>query len=471
MIHLGLRLTRQGHLACDTAAEMPSLDEAVAARLSTAFARDGGYGLLRLGAGEIGQALPPVFVWWRDFAIRYVTALCHAADSESQRTAPAATPEVPGPTEADLATLVLTAPLMPGAEYLTPEVLHALWAAMAASLAVALVEAGTDLQAFLKGMNPAWNLVDFIPGPPRSLFKIPPDERRRNLRRLFARFPLIVKQALTPFDDRPTEPSPLPQDDVDIPPEQVEHCEWIFDQAEQRAASLEQKAQWTFGLIAFLAPLLAGSLVFLLKEPMNAASYRYTAISIICGASVLLLLGFICALRAVSVRRRDTLYLGSALDMSTGQFREYKKAFRARGLLYCASMNHAMNDHIANFVKSAHIFSAIAVVLLVIAAIPVSMGISGRKPMLVDAKIVSPVAVTSKELRDLGNQVASLHSELALLRAGNDQIQRAQWYRVLDARMTKVEAEILDLAKVVASREARTPAPGKAQGGRRPEPR
>jgi hypothetical protein len=159
MIHLGLRLTPQGRLVCDTAANMPGMDDAVAARLGTAFARGGGYGLLRLGAGEVGQALPPVFLWWRDFAARYVTALCHAGDSEGQHTAPAAVPEVSAPTEADLAALVLTAPLMPGAEYLTAQVLRALWAAMSAALSAALIEARTGLQAFLKGMNPAWNLV------------------------------------------------------------------------------------------------------------------------------------------------------------------------------------------------------------------------------------------------------------------------------------------------------------------------
>jgi hypothetical protein len=159
MIHLGLRLTPQGHLVCDTAAEMPGLDDAVAARLGTTFARGGGYGLLRLGAGEVGRALPPVFGWWRDFATRYVTALCHAADPVGQQTMPAAAPEVPAPAEADLAALALTAPLMPGAEYLTAEVLRALWAAMQAALSAALGEAGTDLQTFLKGMNPAWNLV------------------------------------------------------------------------------------------------------------------------------------------------------------------------------------------------------------------------------------------------------------------------------------------------------------------------
>lgn len=159
MIPLGLRLTPQGRLVCDTAANMPGLDDAVAARLDTAFARGSGHGLLRLGAGEVGHALPPVFLWWRDFAARYVTALCHAADPEGQRAAPTAVPEVPAPAEAELAALVLTAPLMPGAEYLTAEVLRALWAAMAAALSGALITAGTGLQAFLKGMHPAWNRV------------------------------------------------------------------------------------------------------------------------------------------------------------------------------------------------------------------------------------------------------------------------------------------------------------------------
>ena len=31
-----------------------------------------GIGLVWLGAAEVGQALPPLFVWWRDFAALYV---------------------------------------------------------------------------------------------------------------------------------------------------------------------------------------------------------------------------------------------------------------------------------------------------------------------------------------------------------------------------------------------------------------
>src|SRR5208282_5364935 len=160
MSRLGLRLSPHGHLVCDAAEDAPSMDDIVAERLGTAFARGSGTGLLQLGAGEVGQILPPVFLWWRNFATRYVTSLClHAAGTEGERAASAVVPAVPPPTEAELATLVLTAPMMPGAEYLTSSVLRDLWADMATATTVSVAAAGTDLQAFLKALNPAWNLV------------------------------------------------------------------------------------------------------------------------------------------------------------------------------------------------------------------------------------------------------------------------------------------------------------------------
>jgi superfamily II DNA or RNA helicase len=157
---LGLRLTPQGHLVCEAADGAPDMDEAAAARLGEAFARGSGQGLLRLGAGEVGQVLPPVFVWWRGFAMRYVAALCrHGAGTEMQAAASAVVPEVPAPSEGELVSLVLTAPMMAGAEYLTPDVLRALWAELGQAVAACIATAGTSLQTFLKGLNPAWNLV------------------------------------------------------------------------------------------------------------------------------------------------------------------------------------------------------------------------------------------------------------------------------------------------------------------------
>ena len=143
-----LRLTPHGHLVLEDSSDAPALPEGVASRLADAFSRGSGHGLLRLGAGEVGQALPPLFLWWRGFATRYVGELCLQSS-----------PELAPPTEAELASLVLTAPMMVGAEYLTPDVLRILWGEIAASLAASLAASKTDLQSFLKGLNPAWNLV------------------------------------------------------------------------------------------------------------------------------------------------------------------------------------------------------------------------------------------------------------------------------------------------------------------------
>jgi superfamily II DNA or RNA helicase len=154
--HLGLRLTPHGRLLAEAAEGAPALDGGVAAGLADAFARGSGYGLFQLGAGAAGQTLPPAFLWWRAFAARYVAALCLNAPAAGNG---AALPDVPPPDAGECASLVLTAPMMPGAEYLTSEVLLALWDEIASACATGLAAAQTDLQSFLKALNPAWNLV------------------------------------------------------------------------------------------------------------------------------------------------------------------------------------------------------------------------------------------------------------------------------------------------------------------------
>ncbi len=157
LFRIGLRLTPRGHLVTEDATDAPEMDAKTAARLVTAFVQGSGHGLLRLGAGEVGQSLPPLFAWWRLFAGRYVASLCAlSSGQDGEATAPVV---VPVPTEGDLASLVLTAPMMPGSEYLGPDVLLALWTEMGAALALSLSATGTDVQGFLKSQNPAWNLV------------------------------------------------------------------------------------------------------------------------------------------------------------------------------------------------------------------------------------------------------------------------------------------------------------------------
>ena len=59
----------------------------MAGRLSEAFARGSGHGLMRLGAGEVGEGLPPALARWRDFAARYVGGLCLHASGDGDRPA------------------------------------------------------------------------------------------------------------------------------------------------------------------------------------------------------------------------------------------------------------------------------------------------------------------------------------------------------------------------------------------------
>jgi superfamily II DNA or RNA helicase len=160
MPRIQLRLTPRGHLLLEDTDDAPSLDDKTAAWLADAFGRGTEYGLLRLGTGEVGQSLPPAFIWWRDFAMRYVGAVClHGSNAAWEAPSAEILSAIPPPTESELATLVLTAPMMPGAEYLNADVLLGLWADLGTAFTASLTAAGTDLQTFLKALNPAWNLI------------------------------------------------------------------------------------------------------------------------------------------------------------------------------------------------------------------------------------------------------------------------------------------------------------------------
>ncbi len=151
MSSLGLRLTPQGHLVIEETEDFPNLEDKIAVRLVETFAQSSAHGLILLGTGDIGQILPPVFVWWRDFAARYVNGLCLLSSDTAL--------ENPSLSESELTTLVLTAPMMPGAEYINQDVLKTLWKTLGTVFFESLAASGMDLQEFLKSLNPAWNLV------------------------------------------------------------------------------------------------------------------------------------------------------------------------------------------------------------------------------------------------------------------------------------------------------------------------
>jgi superfamily II DNA or RNA helicase len=146
-------LTPHGRLMLVPDQDAPILAEPIRVKLVGAFTRNMGHGLLHLGADAVGSALPPTFAWWRDFSARYVTALCATTEAGESDYIIAA------PATQELDELLLNVPPMTGAEYLTADVLLALWNELDAAFRVELAESKKSLQEFLKALHPAWNLV------------------------------------------------------------------------------------------------------------------------------------------------------------------------------------------------------------------------------------------------------------------------------------------------------------------------
>ena len=148
---LALRLTPHGQLRLAPEADAPAWPAGLAGGLLPAFAQGAGHGLLHLGATQPASVLPSALAWWRDLAARYVSALC--------ATAAGANIAVTVPDDLTLDALITDAPPMRGAEYLTPQVLRALWLDIDKALRTELAASGLALADFLKARHPAWNLV------------------------------------------------------------------------------------------------------------------------------------------------------------------------------------------------------------------------------------------------------------------------------------------------------------------------
>lgn len=148
---LTLQLTPRGHLVLVPDADAFALSANIRRQLEDAFAVGAGNGLFYLGSTQVGTVLPPSLAWWRDFAARYVTAVCGLGEGADTATA--------APDTRVLEAWIADAPPMQGAEYLTAQVLSTLWSETGLALSAEWTAAKTGLADFLKSRHPAWNLV------------------------------------------------------------------------------------------------------------------------------------------------------------------------------------------------------------------------------------------------------------------------------------------------------------------------
>ena len=146
---MGLRLTPARRLRWE-----PSGDEAAQAgppSLQDAFETDWREALFTLAAEKTPTRGMPSVRYWQQLAERHLTGLCHVPED-------AGSFEVEPLSAADCARWILTAPPMPGGEYLGEETLQRIWEGLDGWVRETAARTG-GLAAFLRERAPKWHQV------------------------------------------------------------------------------------------------------------------------------------------------------------------------------------------------------------------------------------------------------------------------------------------------------------------------
>ncbi len=123
-------------------------------RVAAAFSESSSEGLFALAAARPDMLLPPSLVFWRSFASRYLTELCRTPELGDGQLHPIKTPN-----DADIESILVSAPPLLGGEYLTAEVICALWRDLDTWLGAEVAASNDNLAQWLKKHAAMWHQV------------------------------------------------------------------------------------------------------------------------------------------------------------------------------------------------------------------------------------------------------------------------------------------------------------------------
>jgi hypothetical protein len=121
-------------------------------RVVKAFAAGPMEGLFAQGTERFDAPLAPSLAYWRDYAGRFLTALCHTPESVD-----APLKNIPPPEDAELQNLLLSVPPMQGAEYLSATALQDIWRGLSDWVRGRVVKFGKGLSGLLKEHAQLWH--------------------------------------------------------------------------------------------------------------------------------------------------------------------------------------------------------------------------------------------------------------------------------------------------------------------------
>ncbi len=146
---IDIRLTPTGRLCWEGSGDTPDAPHLL--RFQESFNADWREGLFLLAAEKANTGSSPSLRYWQGIAESLLTRLCHLPENMTLA-------ELEPLSETECAQWVLTAPPMPGAEYLSPETITRLWNLLL-EWCDGAVDPDQGLQAFLAQRAPKWHQV------------------------------------------------------------------------------------------------------------------------------------------------------------------------------------------------------------------------------------------------------------------------------------------------------------------------
>lgn len=262
----------------------------------------------------------------------------------------------------------------------------------------------------------------------------------------------VLLYAFIPRVARPEKPNDPPDPISTTKPvdnETVAQCKEIYEQIEAGHDYLDEKARSTFGVIAFLAPLLIAAVTYLLTHSSGSGFSRTLSLTLGAIAFILLVLGFISTVRALAVQGREVLFLETVIDPAIPTIRSYDSTRHAQGLLYCASVNAAFNAHISQCVRSAHVLTALAVITATLSTIPGFIALANQKEDSTKTEIITPIAVKIDGTTTINDSIKQIRDEL---KANNVAVTQVQ-VNAINARLDTLETRM----KTITSHKQQAP--------------
>lgn len=258
----------------------------------------------------------------------------------------------------------------------------------------------------------------------------------------------LFRHTLSSYDPNLPELLALTSDNPkgSIQKEQVELCRLVYETQEHRQEKLEEKSTAALSLVAVLTPLIVSAAVYMATSSGVAAKGRKLVLVIFTLSFFSLLVAFIAAVRATGIRSRPSLHIHSVIGHQTDVIRAFSPDYFGRALLWCASVNSAVNDHVADFARAAQVFLVFSVTLLVFAAAPVLVML---KPTAKAQEITEAVQVESAALQEMSVSSAKTAGALAQLEKDRVQVER-------------MEGDLSALRNRIAELEKRASAKGRA---------